>query len=64
MKKLDYSLITNIDVDGIDTRDYPDFCDAYICFAMYDGREMTEEELEILNDDYSFVHQMVWDRIH
>ena len=25
---MDYKLIDNIEVDGIDTKDYPDFCDA------------------------------------
>ena len=28
--ELDYSKVHDIEVDGIDTRDYPDFCDAYI----------------------------------
>ena len=35
--------------------DYPDFCDAYISSATYDGREVTEAELEELNEDRSFV---------
>ena len=26
---MDYKKIDNIEVDGIDTKDYPDFCDAY-----------------------------------
>ena len=62
--KLDYSLITDVDVDGVDTRDYPDFCDAYICWAFYDGRPMTEEELDILNEDSAFVYDAVWKTIH
>lgn len=54
--KLDYSKIDDIQVDGVDTSDYPDFCDAYICYASYDGRDMTEDELEELNDDRDFVY--------
>ena len=59
MIKLDYSKIDNIEVDGIDYADYPDFCDAYIASADYDGREMTDEELDILNDDGDFVYEAV-----
>lgn len=55
-KTLDYSLIGNIEFDGIDHRDYPDYCDAYITSATYDGREMTDEELDLINDDSSFVY--------
>jgi len=57
--ELDYSKITNVQVDGIDTKDAPDFCDAYITSAQYDGRPMTEEELEELNDDGDFVYEQV-----
>lgn len=57
--KLDYSKISNVEIDGIDTNDYPDFCDAYICGAMYDGEEMTDEQLQIINEDTSFVYDMV-----
>jgi hypothetical protein len=55
-----YDLIDNIEVDGIDTNDYPDFCDAFIASADYNGVEMTEEQLEALNEDYSFVHDCVY----
>ena len=57
--KLDYSKISDVEVDGIDTRDYPDFCDAFIASAFYDDREMTAEELDILNDDGDFVYEAV-----
>ena len=59
MIKLDYSKIDNVEVDGIDYADYPDFCDAYIASADYDGREMTDEELNLLNDDSDFVYSAV-----
>jgi len=61
--ELDYSKISDIDVDGIDTRDYPDFCDAFISSAFYDGREMTDEELDVLNENYDFVYDEVHKRI-
>jgi hypothetical protein len=55
--KLDYNKISNVFVGGIDMEDFPDFCDAYIESADYDNREMTEEELEILNEDGSFISE-------
>ena len=62
--KLDYNKISDIDVDGIDTSDYPDFCDAFISSAMYGDREMTREELEILNEDYDFVYDAVQNHLY
>lgn len=56
---MDYKLIDNIEVDGIDTKDYPDFCDAFIASADYDGKEMTEEQLDELNEDSDFVYECV-----
>lgn len=62
--KLDYSQIEDVQVDGIDERDAPDYCDAFICSANYKGREMTDEELEVLNEDSDFVYQCVIDDIY
>ena len=55
---LDYTKITNIEVDGIDHKDHPQYCDGYISYAEYDGREMTEEELTNLDSD--FVYEQVY----
>jgi hypothetical protein len=63
MINLNYSLIDNVQIDGIDTNDYPDFCDAYIVSADYDGREMTDDEIELLNDDSDFVSEQVYEWI-
>jgi hypothetical protein len=62
--KLDYSKISNVFVDGIDMEDYGDFCDAYIESADYDGREMTEDELEVLNEDSQFVNEAVFAQLY
>ena len=62
--KLDYTKIEDVEVDGIDTNDYPDFCDAYVAAAMYKGREMTDEELDTLNEDDSYVYDKVTDNIY
>ncbi len=64
MINLDYSQIEDVEVDGIDTRDYPDFCDAFIASASYQGREMTDDELSVLNEDSDYVYEAVQQRIY
>jgi hypothetical protein len=59
----------DIEVDGIDYGDAPDFCDAYICSAtavLEDGttRYATEEELYELNEDSSFVYECVTEKLY
>ena len=45
---IDYS---SIEIDGIDERDAPDFVDTYVSYAEWnDGIELTDEELEQLNN--------------
>lgn len=63
-EKLDYSKIKNIQFDGIDYSDSPDFCDAYIIDADYNGERMTEEQLEQINDDAYFVHDRLMDYLY
>ena len=58
---MDYKKIDNIEVDGIDTKDYPDFCDAYIVSADYDGVPMTDEQLDELNEDGDYVYGHIMD---
>ena len=62
-KILNYDLIDNIEVDGIDTNDYPDFCDAFIVSADYDGQPMSEAQIDELNEDSSFVHDCVYNQL-
>lgn len=60
---MDYKLITDIEVEGIDSRDYPDFVDAYISYAYYNREEMTDEQLEELNQDGEFVYEEVMKKL-
>jgi hypothetical protein len=62
-EKLDYDKITNIKVEGIDMKDYPDFCDAFISSADYECRPMIEEELDELNEDSYFVYEAVMNQL-
>ena len=60
-KIMDYKKIDNIEVDGIDTKDYPDFCDAYISSADYDGKPMTDKQLDEINEDGDYVYGHIMD---
>jgi hypothetical protein len=62
--KLDLDKVSNVVVDGIDYDDYPDFSDAYISQADYDGIPMTEEQLDELNENLEFVHESVFEQIN
>ena len=57
MKEINFS---SLEVDGIDTKDYPDFSDAFICYGEYtDGTPLEEVDLEALNDDASLIYKLV-----
>ena len=61
---MDLSKIKNIEIEGIDSADYPEFCDAFIAAAEYNGKQLTEKQLDVLNDDNSFVYSCVIDLIY
>jgi hypothetical protein len=61
--KMDYTKIENVEVDGIDNNDYPDFCDAFIASADYNGEPMTDDQLDKLNDDGDFIHECVQNQL-
>jgi hypothetical protein len=60
---MNYSLITDIEIEGIDYKDFPDFSDAFISSAYYEGRPMTDKELDELNEDHDFVGEQVFNEI-
>ena len=43
--------IDSIEFDGVDFSDYPDFCDAFICYAERNGEPLNDKELDQLNED-------------
>lgn len=52
--------LDDVEVDGIDTSDYPDFADAFISWGVWsDGTDLTDDELDILNEDGDFVYSAV-----
>lgn len=60
---IDLKKIDNVELGGIDHNDYPDYVDAYIESADLDGREMTEEELDEVNENSDFVYECVMNQL-
>ena len=44
--------VVDLEVEDVDTRDAPDFCDAYVSYAVWKdtGTPLTTEELDEFND--------------
>jgi len=62
--KLDLRKVDNMEFEGIDFADYPDFVDAFLVAADYDGKELTEEQIDYINDEhYDFVNEQVYDSL-
>ena len=51
---MDYNLIDIISWGGIDFEDYPDFSDAFIEEAEYDGIPMNDYDIESLDPDWVY----------
>ena len=61
---MDYTKIDNINIEGIDYKDAPDYCDAFISSADYNGIPMTDEQLDELNENSEFVHDSVYNHLY
>ncbi len=48
---MNYDLITDIEFFGVDFNDYPDFSDAYIVSAKYNGEQMNDEQISCIPPD-------------
>ena len=59
--------VVDEEVDGVDSSDYPDFCDAYFSSAYYDdtGEALSDQDLEKLQDLFPEVlWEKCFDRLH
>tara|TARA_R110002051_G_scaffold101491_1_gene172315 strand:- start:2306 stop:2503 length:198 start_codon:yes stop_codon:yes gene_type:complete len=64
MKQINVEDVEDIVFDGIDFTDHPDYSDAYIESATYKNREMTEYEMEELqNTEDMWVYEKLMDWI-
>ena len=57
--------LRNVSVGGINIADYPDFVDAYICYAEdSNGKALNENQLEHITNNYpEYVQEMAHDEI-
>ena len=55
--------VTDVIVDGVDHKDYLDYCDAFLQSAKIDGREATEAELNELEADGDLIYDILYDGI-
>jgi hypothetical protein len=60
--KFDIDNLIDVEIDNVDFKDYPDFCDANIVSATFKdtGVELTEKELDILNDREDIRYDLVY----
>jgi hypothetical protein len=59
--------VVDAEVDGVDSKDYPDFCDAYFCSAFYEdnGEALSDQDLELLQELFpSVLWEKCFDRLH
>lgn len=51
--KLNNRNVVDVEIENVDPRDYPDFCDAYFCYAIWEDtmEELTDEELMQLTNE-------------
>ena len=62
--KIDFKKVEVIEVDNINHYDYPEYCDAYISEANYNGKPVTDEQLDEINDNDQFRYESVWEYIN
>jgi hypothetical protein len=59
--KIDVKKLKDVEIGGVDPKDYPDMVDAYISHALYHEygvfRDLTEDELEWVNDNHPEIAQ-------
>jgi|TARA_R110000765_G_scaffold120939_2_gene216910 hypothetical protein len=58
------NIYSDVELADVDTSDAPDFCDAYVESACVNGRQMTDVELENLNEDYALRGELVYANVH
>ena len=57
-------VVVDVEIEDVFANDYPDFCDAYFSYAVFEDtkEELTDEELEKLTEENGDVlHEMAYD---
>lgn len=57
--------LRNVEFQDVHRDDAPDYADAFIAYAEHmDGTPLTDDELDIVNDDRCLVGLLLWDYLH
>jgi uncharacterized protein YjbI with pentapeptide repeats len=58
--------LADVELDGVDFKDHPDYCDAYLSSATLNGVELTESQLDEINSSdagASFVNENCYEHV-
>lgn len=57
--------VSTFEFDGVDMKDYPDFCDAFVNYAEFDdGTALTDYQLDVLADVFgNIVYEQLLENI-
>jgi len=61
---IDYTKISNVTFQNVDHKDSPDYSDAFITSFDIDGVEATEEQIDEINEDSEFVHELLMEYLN
>jgi len=62
---INFDKVEILEVDGINHNDYPKYCDAFISSALYDGKTMSDEMLDEINNKYpDFVYLQIMNKLY
>jgi len=64
---LDINLVNfdTFEVEDVDRKDYPDFCDAFIGYAEFNnGTPLSDNELDELNEESEIVYEAAYDSMY
>ena len=62
--RFDLKEVEILSFSGVDHSDHPDYSDAFIEEALYKGKEMTEDQIDLLQDKHDdFVYDKLMDYI-
>ena len=65
MSKIRFTDLEAVEIDGINSWDYPDFADAFILYAEVDGKALTVKQLEEVQAEYACeVHELALELAH
>lgn len=63
--KVDLSKVKKVKMGDVKMFDYPEFCDAFVEYAEIDGRELTDEEYDYINNnEFEFLNEKAHESLY